>query len=124
MLESLPVTFLVATGLGFLTGLGVGGGSLLILWLTAVLSWDPAAARGVNLLFFLPGAFLSCLFRKRQGQLPLKKLLPAVISGVITAAVTAWVSAGLETGLLRKLFGALLLVTGVRELFYRPKDSS
>lgn len=124
MLESLPVTLLVATGLGFLTGLGVGGGSLLILWLTAVLSWDPAAARGVNLLFFLPGAFLSCLLRKRQGQLPLKKLLPAVISGVIAAAVTAWVSAGLETGLLRKLFGALLLVTGVRELFYRPKDSS
>lgn len=123
MLESLPVTLLVATGLGFLTGLGVGGGSLLILWLTAVLSWDPAAARGGNLLFFLPGAFLSCLLRKRQGQLPLKKLLPAVISGVIAAAVTAWVSAGLETGLLRKLFGALLLVTGVRELFYRPKDS-
>ena len=38
MLESLPVALIVGTLLGFLTGLGVGGGSLLILWLTLVLA--------------------------------------------------------------------------------------
>ena len=58
MLESLPVTLLVATILGFLTGLGVGGGSLLILWLTIVLGMDQATARGINLLFFLPAAVI------------------------------------------------------------------
>ena len=37
MLESLPVAVIIGTVLGFLSGLGIGGGSLLILWLTAVL---------------------------------------------------------------------------------------
>ena len=37
MLESLPVTLIIGTLLGFLSGLGVGGGSLLILWLTVIL---------------------------------------------------------------------------------------
>lgn len=124
MLESLPVTLVVASVLGFLTGLGVGGGSLLILWLTVVLSWEPETARGVNLLFFLPSAAVSCFFRQKQGDIPLKKLLPAMASGCATAALTAWLSRGLDTALLKKLFGILLLVTGVRELFYKPRTSA
>ena len=47
MLESLPVALIVGTLLGFLTGLGVGGGSLLILWLTLVLEMSQTAARGI-----------------------------------------------------------------------------
>lgn len=54
LLESLPVALIVGTVLGFLTGLGVGGGSLLILWLTLALEMPQTAARGINLLFFCP----------------------------------------------------------------------
>ena len=68
-MDSLPVTLLVGTALGFLTGLGVGGGSLLMVWLTAVLGTDPPAARSINLLFFLPGAAVSIFFRTRQGTI-------------------------------------------------------
>ena len=121
MLESLPVFFLVSTCLGILTGLGVGGGSLLILWLTLVLGWEPEIARSVNLLFFLPGAAVSCLLRKKQGQLPIQKLLPAILSGCACGAVFTWVSAGWDTALLRKLFGFLLLLTGLRELTYKRR---
>lgn len=52
MLESFPVALLVSTLLGCLSGLGIGGGSLLILWLTLVLKVDPIVARQINLLFF------------------------------------------------------------------------
>lgn len=121
MLESLPVAISVAAILGFLTGLGVGGGSLLILWLTAVLNWQPEAARGMNLLFFLPSAVISCLFRKKQGDIPVKKLLPSILSGCAAAAITSYLGQMLDTGLLKKIFGALLLITGARELCCRPK---
>ena len=56
MLDSLTVSLIVGTALGFLSGLGVGGGSLLILWLTLVLGMEQGEARTVNLLFFLPAA--------------------------------------------------------------------
>lgn len=118
------IALLAASILGFLTGLGIGGGSLLILWLTLVLDMDPASARGINLLFFLPAAAISCLFRFRQGKLDLKKALPGIVSGCAAAAIFSLIGAQLHIRVLKKLFGVLLLATGLRELFYRPKTVS
>lgn len=121
MLESLPAALIVGTLLGFLTGLGVGGGSLLILWLTLVLEMPQTAARGINLLFFLPSAAISCYLRWKQGTVTLKKILPAIFAGCAAAAVFSLISTRMDLEILRKLFGVLLLATGIRELCYRPK---
>lgn len=123
MLNTLPVTLIVSTVLGFLAGLGIGGGSLLILWLTAILGMDHSIARSINLLFFLPSAVISCVFRWKQGKLKIRHVLPAIISGCISAAIFAWLSGSIRLELLQKLFGVLLLVTGLRELFYRPRKA-
>ena len=42
----------VAAGLvcGVLSGFGIGGGSLLMVWMTAALSMEQKAAQGINLL--------------------------------------------------------------------------
>ncbi len=117
----MAVTLAVATALGFLTGLGVGGGSLLILWLTLGLQMEQPVARGINLLFFLPSGVIACCFRWKQGTLPLKKIAPALLSGCIAAAVFTRVGLRLDTQWMKKLFGGLLIVTGVRELLWRPK---
>lgn len=123
MLESMPVVLLLSTLLGFLTGLGIGGGSLLILWLTVVLELEPNTARSINLLFFLPSAFVSCLFRLRQGTIPGKKILPAILAGGCAALVFSWLGSLLELTVLKKIFGGLLILTGLRELFYRPRNA-
>lgn len=121
MLNSLPVMLFVGAGLGFLSGLGVGGGSLLMLWLTLVLELDHSIARNINLLFFLPAAAIASFFRWKQGSLDIKKILPAVIAGCISAGLFAWLSRHTDLEIIKKLFGGLLLVTGIRELFYRRK---
>ena len=123
MLESLPVVLLVGTVLGFLAGIGVGGGSLLVLWLTLVLGMEHPQARLLNLLFFLPSALIASFFRWKQGKLPLGKVFPAIICGCIAAAVCSHISCRLDMALLRKLCGGLLLLTGLRELFYRPRKA-
>lgn len=120
MLNSFSTAVIVGTILGFLSGLGVGGGSLLILWLTLVLNTPAETARMINLLFFLPSAAVSCLFRWKQGCLSLKKLLPAVVAGCLSAAAFSHIGQELDMEWMRKLFGILLLVTGIRELLYRP----
>ena len=121
MLESLPVTLVVGTVLGFLTGLGVGGGSLLIIWLTAVLGMDPAAAREINLLFFLPGAIIAICFRRKQGTVKWSSILPSAIAGCIAAAVFSYMSTIINVEIIKKLFGGILIAAGVRELMWKQK---
>ena len=117
MLESV----LVGTVLGFLSGLGTGGGSLLILWLTMIRAMPQEQARMINLMFFLPSAVIACLFHWKQGELPFKKILPAVIAGSIMAGLFAWLAGSWDTHILKKGFGILLLFTGARELLYQPR---
>ena len=121
MLDTFPVALIMGVLLGFLAGLGVGGGSLLILWLTLVLGVTQDIARGINLMFFLPTAAVSCVFRLRQGVLKWEIILPAVAAAVVSALLFGWLGKEIDTGLLRKPFGILLLATGLRELFYRPR---
>lgn len=123
MLNSIPAVLLVGTVLGFLSGLGIGGGSLLILWLTLVTGTDPTTARIINLLFFLPSAIIACIFRIRQGNLQVKPLLPAMIAGCVAAALFSRISAGMDLELVKKLFGAVLIAAGIRELCYRPRNA-
>jgi len=122
MLSSFPVALLVGTILGFLAGLGVGGGSLLILWLTLVLETPQQTARVINLLFFLPSALIACCYRWKQKALPLFKIWPAIAAGCLGALLASGLGAALDTQLLKKLFGGLLIVTGIRELLYKPKS--
>lgn len=121
MLESIPVSLLIGTVLGTLSALGIGGGSLLILWLTLVLDWEPERAKAVNLLFFLPAALLSTWLRRKQGTVDLRALLPAIASGCLSAWGTALLSQRLSPNALRKPFGVLLLIVGIKELLYREK---
>ena len=123
MLESFPFSIFIGTVLGILAGLGVGGGSLLVLWLTLVLQTSQQTAQGINLLFFLPPATISCILRYKKGILSIKKLLPAIIAGAVGAVVFSIIGNTINTEVLKKPFGLLLLYTGFREICYRPRKA-
>jgi len=124
MLNSFPVSLAVGTVLGFLSGLGIGGGSLLLLWMTLVLGMEQSTARTVNLLFFLPAAAVACYYRRKQGTLDVKKMLPAIFAGCIGALLGTRIGAILDPSALKKGFGVLLLVTGIREILWKPKKKA
>ena len=123
MLGSLPVALLLGFILGILAGLGIGGGSLLMLWLTLILQVEHTTARAVNLMFFLSAAGGVCILRLKRGGFHLKTILPAMLGGCIAAGICSWIGTLIEQNLLRKIFGVLLLLTGLRELFYRPRKA-
>ena len=122
MLETLPVKLIVGTVLGFLSGLGIGGGSLLIIWLTAVMGMDPSSARSINLLFFIPGAVIAICFRRRQGDIHWDKVLPPAIAGCIAAGIFSGVAMKLDTDIIKKVFGVILIGAGVREVLWKRKS--
>lgn len=117
------LTVFVGLVLGFLAGLGIGGGSLLILWLTLCVGTEPITARGINLMFFLTAAGSVSIFRLKNGNLQFKSILPAVVSGCIAAAIGSWFGTWIDQSVLKKIFGGLLLITGLREIFYRPQKA-
>ena len=121
MLDSTFLSLIIGLLLGVLAGLGVGGGSLLMLWLTLILQIEPVIARSINLLFFLPTAICSAFFRWKNASIPWKVILPAATAGCIGAAVFSLIGLSMDTTLLKKLFGILLLATALRELTYRSK---
>lgn len=107
------VPLAVGIGTGVLSAWGVGGGTLLLLVMTLFLGVEPAAARGINLLYFLPTAGAGLLFHRKSGLLEGRVLRCAIPWGLAAAAVGAWLSLSLDTAVLRRPFGAYLLVMGV-----------
>lgn len=114
---------LVGFVLAILAGLGIGGGTLLIMWLTLALNTPGVTARAINLMFFLAAAGSVSLFRWKKGNLDICNILPAVISGCIAAGICSWLGTQIDQSILHKIFGGLLLLTGLRELFYRPRKA-
>lgn len=51
---------------GVLSAFGIGGGSLLLIYLTSLRRPGPAQAQGINLLYFLPAPPLPCLLTRRM----------------------------------------------------------
>ena len=108
---------------GLLSGLGIGGGTLLMVWMTAVLAMEQKAAQGINLLYFLPAAAAALPSHAKNGLLEQRIILPAVVTGLAAAGLTAWLSNALDTSVLRKLFGLFLLYIGLTELFRKDKPT-
>ena len=123
MLTAWMLPLLVGTITGILSGFGVGGGSLLLIYLTAFAGISQHQAQAINLLYFLPAALTALPSHLKNGYVDKKTLLPAILAGLLCSGLAAWLSTGLDMTLLRKLFGGFLLCIGISELLRKePKE--
>ena len=114
-----------ACGAGFLAGMtaamGLGGGTVLILYLTLWEGLPQLKAQGINLLFFLPTAIPAvCLYAARR-EIAFKTVFLMVTGGLLGAVVGLKATAVLGLSLLRKGFGVLILILGAKELLSSGK---
>ena len=114
---------LIGSILGLLAGMGVGGGSLLLLWLTQVVMMPQPQARILNLLFYLPAALTASLFRGIKSGIQPKITFPAIIAGCSSAVLFTLLGRKLNIEMIKKLLGGLLILTGIREIFYRQRKA-
>ena len=117
------ISLTIAIMLGFLAGMGVGGGSLLLLWLTQVVLVPQPQARILNLLFYLPAALVSTLFQKKRQGFRKDITLPALLAGCVAAFCFTILSKYLDISMLKKVLGGILVLTGIREILYRPRNA-
>lgn len=111
---------------GFLAGLlgamGFGGGSILIIYLTNILSTDQISAQGINLLFFIPCALVSVIYNFKKKLIKYKSALCLIAGAVPGLALGSFLLSIIETGILSKLFGGFLIISGIMMLFGRKKQ--
>ena len=109
--------FLAGALTGVLSGFGVGGGTLLLIYLTAFAGVPQNIAQGVNLLYFLPTAAAALPAHVKNGFIERAALLPAILAGLVGTGAAAWVATAMDVALLHRCFGAFLLYVGASELF-------
>jgi hypothetical protein len=110
------VAMLIGFLAGIISGFGIGGGTLLMLYLTNLADVAQKTAQGINLLYFLPTAAASLILHSRNHTVNWKVVLPAVFGGCLTAGVFSYVALQMDLHLLKKLFGGFLILTGLSEL--------
>ena len=101
---------------GFLGGMGMGGGTILIPALTVILGVEQHVAQATNLIAFLPMAAFTLNVHKKNGLLKTQGLASIVVPALITSVATGFVAALLPSGVLKKLFGAFLVALSVKLL--------
>lgn len=108
---------------GVIASMGLGGGFVLLIWLTLFMDMPQRAAQGINLLFFLPIAVISVIMHLRAGLIDKKLVLSLVPGGIIGAVLGTLGSQLVGNELLRKLYALFLMAFGLRELFRKAPDN-
>ena len=115
------VAVLAGAVTGILSGFGIGGGTLLLIYMTAFQNMDQHLAQGINLLYFLPTAATALPSHIKNGFIHWKTAVPAILAGLLGTAAAAWIATMLDVDLLRRCFGAYLVYIGIRQLFQKKK---
>ena len=106
---------------GIIGSMGLGGGSVLILYLTLFAGINQVAAGGINLIFFLPIGAVATIIYLRQKEIKYKTLLPFILGGIPATLVSGTLINFIETAMLRKFFGAFVLIYGICQIFQKNK---
>lgn len=107
------IDFLVSCGVALLSGLGVGSGGLLVVFLTEYRDVGQLFAQGVNLIFFIFSSGASTAVNLRTRNICYGAVTVMSVGGTVGAIVGALVASMLNPDLLRIGFGVMLLVGGV-----------
>lgn len=93
---------------GAISGLGMGGGSILILFLTLFCNMEQHLAQATNLLFFIPTAIVAIIINGKQHLIEWKTGIIIGIVGTVGALGGAFLANQIEGNSLRKYFGVFL----------------
>ncbi len=113
---------ILAAGLiSVLSGMGVGGGGLFVIYLSLFTDTPQLVAQGMNLLFFLFSSGASMLIHLRERNLFFSAIIIMAAAGIMGALLGSGLAEYVSQALLRKIFGTMLAVSGILSLKRREQ---
>ncbi len=111
-MKTIIIIFLIA----LLSGMGVGGGGLLVIYLTLFENVEQVIAQGTNLSFFIATALASTVYNVKKKKIVWKITLVLSISGAVFSLLGSFLVEAIDRDILRKLFGGMLALGGISSL--------
>ncbi len=109
---------------GIISGMGIGGGAILIPALVLLCGVSQQTAQGINLVYFLPTAIASLIIHIKNKNVEIKTAAIIGISGVIGAIGGTMLAVYLSGEILKKLFASFLFIIGIYEVYKGIKSKN
>lgn len=119
LLISITSAFLIAA----LSGMGVGGGGLFVIYLSLFTDTPQLIAQGMNLLFFLFSAGASVTVHLTRRHIYFGAIAIMAVSGIVGSLLGAYTAQLVNQYLLRKIFGIMLIVSGILSLKKKERSN-
>lgn len=110
-----------ALAVAVLSGMGVGGGGLLVIYLTLIKDIKQLSAQGINLVFFVITAISAMVYHTRHRKLNYKIILICASAGIIGSILGHRIADYIGGNILRKIFGGFLIFCGTVALFSKKE---
>ena len=102
---------------GIFSGIGMGGGTILIFLLTTFAGLEQHIAQATNLIYFVPTAISAIIVNYKNKNIDIKLATLISICGAIGAVIGAKISVNTDVQKLRKLFGIFLAIIAIHEIY-------
>ena len=102
---------------GIVGGLGMGGGTVLILILSIFNNVEQHIAQGANVVFFIPTAVAAIIVFVKNKNIKFKLGIPILLWGIVGTTIGASISSMLDVYVLRKFFGIFLIFIGLYQTY-------
>ena len=114
---------------GIISGIGMGGGTVLIFLLTTISGLEQHIAQAINLIFFIPTSISAIIVNIKNKNIDFQLAWTISICGIIGAIIGAKMSVNTNVETLKKYFGYFLAIIALHEIYtlireYRNRKKS
>lgn len=115
------LALLIGFASGIISGMGIGGGTLLIPALVFIIGIKQQIAQSINLLVFIPSAAAALFVHSKNHNIE-NLLLKLAVPGCAGAAFGSLLAVNLNSDSLKRCFGIFLFIMGAYEIIYSKKQ--
>lgn len=102
---------------GIVSGMGMGGGTILIFLLIFICNIEQHIAQATNLIFFVPTSIIAIIVNIKNKNIDIKLGIYTAIFGILGAIIGANIAIYTDVNKLRKLFGVFLIIIVLHEIY-------
>ncbi len=100
----------------------MGGGTILVLFLSNFLHVEQHVAQATNLLYFIPTSLAAIWVYGKNKNIDKKVALHLIPFGIVFAILGSYLAMKIEAKNLKKFFGIFLLIVAVYEIIITVKN--